>query len=100
MLNVTCRVSMDSSSAGRQQGRQVVDAAIDGLIQDLQLQPFDHLTELGEFGQVAGTDAEQELLIVRVEDELSAQGRRMRPDRLRIMRLQIAPELIHIRLVE
>ena len=75
-------------------------SAIDGLIPDLQLQPFDHLTELGEFGRVAGADAEQELLIVRVEDELSAQGRRIRPDRLRIMRLQIAPELIHIRLVE
>src|SRR5215813_14450791 len=75
-------------------------SAIDGLIPDLQLQPFDHPTELAEFGRVAGIDAEQELLIVRIEDLLSAQGGRMRPDRLRIMRFQIAPEFIHIRLVE
>jgi hypothetical protein len=74
-------------------------SAIDGLIPDLQLQPFDYLFELVAFGLVAGIDAEQELPIVRVEDGLSAQGGRMRPDRS-IMLLQIPSELTDIRLVE
>ena len=74
-------------------------SAIDGLIPDLQLQPFDYLLELVEFGLVAGIDAEQELPIVRVEDGLSARGGRMRPDRS-IMLLQISPELTDIRLIE
>ena len=46
------------------------------------------------FGWVVRIDAEQELLIARVEIRLSAQGGRMGPD------IQTAPELIDVRLVE
>ena len=55
---------------------------------------FDQLAELAVFGWVVRIDAEQELLIARVEIRLSAQGGRMGPD------IQTAPELIDVRLVE
>ncbi len=54
---------------------------VDGLVLDLQPQlVFDQSAELGVLGRVVRIYAEQELLIVRVEKRLSAQGGSMRPD--------------------
>ena len=69
--------------------------AIDGLVLDLQPQfCFDQLAELMVLGRVVRIDEEEELLIVRVEKGLSAQGGRVWPDS------QAPPEVIDVGLVE
>jgi hypothetical protein len=92
-VSVSGRQRRDQPSLRVDDGESL--SAIDGLVLDLQPQfRFDQLTELVVLGWVVWIDAEQELLIVRIEKGVSAQGGRMGADS------QTAPELIDVGLVE